>query len=178
MVKTPKCLASFSSGQQAKSNLDCWPATCRGAAPCCPAHSNNTTHHDLLFFVPNMSSLGVISGTQPWCQRGDPNKLCGHFLKIWLNVGRIILSDLLIWQFVLTHCVQCGPACYWVIFYLMPVEQFNLHNPLGLADMHVIYRVCLSRNHDGCCAWLKRKKKSNKKHPQLYPAPCVIPQQV
>lgn len=62
----------------------------------------------------------------PGCQRVDPNILRSNFLKIRLYVGWIILSDLLIWQFVLTYCVQRGPACFWLIFCLMLAEQFNL----------------------------------------------------
>lgn len=86
----------------------------------------------------------------PGCQGVDPNILRSNFLKIRLNVGWIILSDLLIWQFVLTYCVQCGHACFWLIFCLMPAEQFNL---LGRLDVHVIYNILLIRNHDGYCAW-------------------------
>lgn len=137
MVKTPKCSASFSCGQEAISILDCRVATCREAASCCSARSANTTHNSLLlFWLPtNTSSLGAMGA--PWGPEGGdtPNKLRSNFLKIRLDVGWIILPDLLIWQFVLTHCVQCGPACYWVMFCLMPVEQFNLHNPVDWTDL-------------------------------------------
>lgn len=62
------------------------------------------------------------------CQRVDPNILRSNLLEIRLNVGWIILSDLLIWQFALTNRLQRGPARLWVIFFLMPGGQQGVHN--------------------------------------------------
>lgn len=110
---------------------------------------NTANHYLFLFFsltCPARVSEAILT---PGCQRVDPNILCSNFLKIRLNVGWIILSDLLIWQFVLTYCVQCGPACFWVIYCLMPAEQFNLTQSSGLVTYNIFFII----NHDGYRAW-------------------------
>lgn len=60
----------------------------------------------LFFFTcPVWVSAALLSAG---CQRVDPNIPRSNLLEIRLNVGWIILSDLLIWQFVLTNHLEQG----------------------------------------------------------------------
>lgn len=96
MVKTPKRLASFSSGKMANPSLT---ALRPHAGKLHDAGCRLKIQQISLVFVffPRMSCLDVRIIALPGVpKRVNPNMLGGNLLEIRLNIGQIILSDLLI----------------------------------------------------------------------------------
>lgn len=110
MVKTPKCLASFSSSKMVNPSFTAlWPHAEKPHSAGCRLRKPSGS---VLFFF--LTCLVWVSEVllSPGCRRVDPNTLGGNLPEIRLNVGWIILSDLLIWQFALTNRLQHGPCTY------------------------------------------------------------------